>query len=71
MKNDFDPMRDDYILHVPYKQPGVIQCGNEDWMINIGPSVSKDRDFTWIFLIFLIHVPMKMMRELIFLFLKK
>ena len=45
MKNDF-PMRDDFILHVPYKQPGVIQCGNEDWMINLGPSVSKDRDFT-------------------------
>ena len=45
MKNDF-PMRDDFILHVPYKQSGVIQCGNEDWMINLGPSVSKDRDFT-------------------------
>ena len=39
-------MRDDFILHVPYKQSGVIQCGNEDWMINLGPSVSKDRDFT-------------------------
>ena len=39
-------MRDDFILHVPYKQPGVIQCGNEDWMINLGPSVSKDRYFT-------------------------
>lgn len=43
MKEDL-LMRDDYILHFPHKRPGGIQCGNEDWMINLGPSISKDRD---------------------------
>ena len=33
-----------YILHLPHLRPKLDHCGNEDWMLNKGPSISKDRE---------------------------
>ena len=33
-----------YILHLPHLRPKLDHCGNEDWMLNMGPSISKDRE---------------------------
>ena len=33
-----------HMLHLPHKRLGLDQCGNEDWLVHTGPSISKDRE---------------------------